>query len=141
MEENRVKVTNCTKHAIGVRLINGIERNIPAGGYFKLPKEDIEYNMSIAPSLFAVPCQLRVEDEELNSLAGIDPSVENLTTDEAVIEKKLKGPAGAMKTWIEPITQKHMLEAIYQVAKRLDLSVSKMKILKEKMPEHYFLED
>ena len=90
MEENRAKVTNCTKHAIGVRLINGIERNIPAGGYFKLPKEDIEYNMSIAPSLFAVPCQLRVEDEELNELAGIDLSVENLTTDEAVIEKKLK---------------------------------------------------
>ena len=58
-----------------------------------------------------------------------------------MIEKKLKGPIGAMKTWIEPITQKHMLEAIYQVAKKLDLPVSKMKILKEKMPEHYFLED
>ena len=137
MEEKRAKVTNCTKYAIGVRLINGIERNFPAGSSLRLPKEDIEYIMSIAPSLFAV----RVEDEELNELAGIDLSVENLTTDEAVIEKKLKGPIGAMKTWIEPITQKHMLEAIYQVAKKLDLPVSKMKILKEKMPEHYFLED
>ena len=140
MEEKRAKVTNCTKYAIGVRLINGIERNFPAGSSLRLPKEDIEYIMSIAPSLFAVPCQLRVEDEELNELAGIDLSVENLTTDEAVIEKKLKGSIGAMKTWIEPITQKHML-AIYQVAKKLDLPVSKMKILKEKMPEHYFLED
>lgn len=141
MEDKRAKVTNCTKYAIGVRLINGIERNFPAGSSLRLPKEDIEYIMSIAPSLFAVPCQLRVDDEELNELAGIDLSVENLTTDEAVIEKKLKGPVKAMEKWIEPITQKHMLEAIYQVAKKLDLPVSKMKILKEKMPEHYFLED
>lgn len=82
-----------------------------------------------------------MEDEELTELAGIDPSVENLTTDETVIEKKLKGPIKAMEKWLEPITQPHMLEAIYQVAKKLDLSVSKMAILKEKMPERYFLDD
>lgn len=57
MDNQKVKVTNCTKHAIGVRLINGLEKNLPAGSFLRLFREDIEYIMSVAPSLFAVPCQ------------------------------------------------------------------------------------
>ena len=142
MENEKVKVTNCTKYAIGIRLINGIERNIPAGASLRLPKEDMEYIMAVAPGLFAVPSQLLVEDEELCEMAGIDPSVENLSTNEAGIIKKLKGTDKALKTWLEPITQPHMLEAIYEAAKKVpNISAAKMKILKEKMPERYFLED
>ena len=118
MENEKVKVTNCTKYAIGIRLINGIERNIPAGASLRLPKEDMEYIMAVAPGLFAVPSQLLVEDEELCEMAGIDPSVENLSTNEAGIIKKLKGTDKALKTWLEPITQPHMLEAIYEAGRR-----------------------
>ena len=132
-----VKVKNLTGYSIGLRLINGIERNIAPGTIIYIPRDDLEYNISIARSLFEAPKQLEIEDQETNEAAGLSYGEEDVVCGDEEIAKKLKGGNAALKKWISEISQPHILEKIYHMANELDLPVSKMKILKEKMPEHY----
>lgn len=136
----KVRVTNVTPYNIGLKAQNGIEYNIKPHLFVTMNREDVEYNMAIAPRLFSSPAQLIVSDEELNSMMGIDAEKANVC-DSATIEKALKGTAAKLKTWLAENKQPHVLESVYEVAMKMDLPASKIKVLQEFMPLREFIEE
>lgn len=135
---DKVKIRNTTTYDIGLKALNGIEYNIKPGLFARMDRDDVEYNMSLAPSLFQAPAQLVVEDEELNDMMGIDATVE--ICDKATVEKYLKGSAAKLKSWLTDNAKPNVLEMVYIVAKTMDLPGSKIKILQEFMPNRDFIE-
>jgi len=137
---DKVRVRNVTKYDIGLTNQAGIGYNIKPGLFITMTREDAEYNMAIAPKLFAPPARLIVEDQDLNEVMGIDHTA-NEIIDEAVAEKYLKGAAPKLRTWLEENNQPHVLEIVFQVAEKLDLPASKAKILKDFMPARDLMEE
>ena len=137
---DKVRVRNVTKYNIGLTNQTGVGYNIKPGLFITMTREDAEYNMAIAPKLFAVPARLVVEDEDLNEVMGIDHTVQEVI-DETVAEKYLKGSATKLRTWLEENNQPHVLEIVYQAAEKLDLPASKVKIIKEFVPVRDLMEE
>ena len=136
----RVRVRNVAPYNVGLKAQNGIEYNIKAGTFQTMNREDVEYNMAIAPALFAAPARLIVEDEELNEIMGIDPT-ENEVVDATVAEKYLKGSAAKLRTWLEENREPHVLEIVCEAAQKMDLPTSKVRILQEFVPARNLTEE
>lgn len=134
---DKVRVRNVSTYDIGIRAINGIEHNIKAGLFIPMNRDDVEYNMALAPKLFEAPPQLIVEDEELNNIMGVDVASE--ICDKAVAEKYLKGAANKLKAWLTENNKPNVLEVVFKTAKEMDLPASKIKILQEFMPNRDFM--
>ena len=136
----RVRVRNTTKYDIGLVTMNGLGYNIKPGLFVMMNRDDVEYNMALAPSLFREPAQLVVEDEELSQAAGIEDFKKAAYT-EADLEKVLKGSANKLKTFLEENQEnRHVLEGIAQLAMKADLPASKIRVLQEAMPNRDFME-
>ena len=129
----RVRVRNVTTFNVGLKAQNGIEYTIKPGTFQTMNREDVEYNMAIAPKLFAIPPRLVVEDEDLNEMMGIDVAAIEVI-DGAVAEKYLKGTAAKLRTWLEENNQPHVLEIVWETAQKMDLPTSKVKVLQEFVP-------
>lgn len=136
----RVRVRNVTTYNVGLKGQNGIEYNIKAGTFQTMNREDVEYNMAIAPKLFAAPARLVVEDESLNEMMGIDPTA-NEVIDAAVAEKYLKGSAAKLRTWLEENKEPHVLEIVWETAQKMDLPTSKVKVLQDFVPSRNMIEE
>lgn len=136
----RVRVRNVAPYNVGLKAQNGIEYNIKAGTFQTMNREDVEYNMTIAPALFAAPARLIVEDEELNEIMGIDPA-ESEIVDAAVAEKYLKGSAAKLRAWLEENREPHVLEIVCEAAQKMDLPTSKVRILQEFVPGRNLTEE
>lgn len=131
---DKVRVVNQTRYGIGFKLPNGVERNIVAGTFAILSRDDVEYLMSIAPKLFEAPCQLLVQDDELLQDFGVADKVEDVKIDREEIGRKLAGNAKSLKTWLDTVTEPFVLDIIREIASKMDLPASKLKILEEKLP-------
>ena len=129
----RVRVNNVTPYAIGLKSQNGIEYNIRSHAFVMMHRDDVEYNMAIAPKLFSSPVQLVVEDQGLNEIVGVDPMMEN-SCDKVEIEKILKGSASKIDAWLSENNYPHVVETVFEVAKDMDLPSSKVKVLQKYMP-------
>ena len=137
---DKVRVRNVTKYNIGLTNQSGVGYNIKPGLFITMTREDAEYNMAIAPKLFAVPARLVVEDEDLNEVMGIDHTAQEVI-DETVAEKYLKGSVAKLRTWLEENNEPHILEIVYQTAEKMDLPASKVKIIKEFIPVRDLMEE
>lgn len=124
---DKVRVVNQTRYDIGVRLMNGIERNIHGGSFIVLDRDDVEYVMSIAPKLFAAPSQLLVKDDELLQTLGVAESEKEATVDREEIRKKISGSAKNLKAWLDTVEAPFVLDIVFQLAKEMDLPASKQK--------------
>lgn len=136
----RVRVRNITTFNVGLKAQNGMEYNIKPGTFQTMNREDVEYNMAIAPKLFAIPPRLVVEDEELNEMMGVEIAGAEII-DGAVAEKYLKGSAAKLRTWLEENNQPHVLEIVWETAQKMDLATSKVKVLQEFMPNRNMIEE
>jgi hypothetical protein len=136
----RVRVRNITTFNVGLKAQNGIEYNIKPGTFQMMNREDVEYNMAVAPKLFSTPARLVVEDEGLNEMMGIDHTTEEII-DAAVVEKMLKGSAAKLRTWLEENKEPQVLELVCQAAQKMDLPVSKMKVVQEFVPTRDLTEE
>lgn len=129
----RVRVNNVTPYAIGLKSQSGVEYNIRPHAFVMMHRDDVEYNMAIAPKLFASPVRLVVEDQDLNDIMGVVPT-EEIACDTETIEKMLKGSASKIEAWIGDNNYPHILETVFEVAKGMDLPASKIKVLQKFMP-------
>lgn len=136
----RVRVKNITSYAIGLKSQSGVEYSIRPRTFAMMHRDDVEYNMAIAPSLFSSPAQLVVEDQDLNDIMGIVP-VEETSCDVETIEKMLKSSAAKIESWIEEHNYPHVLEAVFKIAKDMDLPASKIKVLQKYMPNRDLTEE
>lgn len=130
---DRVRVNNVTPYAIGLKSQTGVEYNIRPHAFVTMHRDDVEYNMAIAPSLFRSPARLIVDDNELNEIMGVAPEAE-VSCDKETIDKILKSSAAKIEAWLNENNQPHVIETVYAVAKTMDLPASKTKVLQKFMP-------
>ena len=120
-------------------LPNGTERVVAPGSFTLMTKEEIEHITSIAPGLFVAEKMLRLEEREVSVELGFVQDETAPVFDEAFIKKQLNLSGAKMKVWLDTVTEPYLLEEIYNVVKTMDLSASKLNLLKEKMPEREFI--
>ena len=137
---DRVRVRNTTKYDIGLVTMNGFGYNIKAGLFMMMNRDDVEYNMALAPKLFEAPARLVVEDVELSQIVGIEDPKTATPTD-AELNKILKGSAAKLKDYLEENKRnEHILERIAALAKQADLPASKIRVMQEALPQRDFVE-
>lgn len=141
------RVVNVCKYGIGVRKADGTGFNIPAdGGMIIMSMNDILYDESRAKfnckkfakgmlEIYDAESGKKVSISELG-MQEVPEEAKHLTEDE--IYANLKGNLKKLESWLNKIDDEAELHAIYTLAVDMDLPVSKLKILKAKMPEKNF---
>lgn len=136
---------NKCKFDIGVKLPNNNDIVIKAGSFQLLTADDIVYIESICRTtkLFAkrmlVPCDQsgnEVPFDKLGAFIEEDPSPHK---DDEEIAAMLKQSNAKIRAWLDGIDDPVELHAIAEVAKSMDLTSGKLKLLQEKMPEVDFI--
>ena len=87
---------------------------------------------------------LRIEETkaaEIMESVGIDVNTDNNFVTDEDIRKKLAGTAKNIEKWLDEITEPYILDRIFDVAKDMNLNMSKIKVLQSKMPEKDFLSE
>lgn len=143
--EQRYRVWNKCKYDIGVTLINGQQLNIKAGSFQLLTVNDILFIESICSSIKFFSAKMLVPIDNAGKEIPLDELGlyvdENTVThmDDSEIETMLKKSVKQIETWLNNIEDMAELHAIFEVAKKLDLSASKLRLLNTKMPYHDWL--
>lgn len=139
----KIRVINPQKFDIGVITQDKpIGMNIKAGGFIMQTQDDIDYIMSIS-NLFQRGF-LRIEESkaaEIMESIGINVNDDVNFVDDDDIKKKLSGSAKSIEKWIADINESYILDRIFDVAKEMNLNMSKIKVLQTKMPSKNFLDD
>lgn len=140
---DKIRVINPQKFDVGVITQDKpIGMNIKAGGFIMLTQDDIDYIMSIS-TLFQRGF-LRIEETkaaEIMESVGIDVNTDPNFIDDEDIRKKLNGTAKTIEKWLNDIHEEYILDRIFDVAKDMNLNMSKIKVLQTKMPSKNFLDD
>jgi len=141
MEKVFYRVTNKCKFDIGVRLENGKDIMIRAGSFQLMDVNDILYVESVSgnPKLFAsrklVPYDNNNKEVPIETLSnGYIQVDENPHLDDNEIAEKVKMSNTKFKAWIDGIEDPIELHAIVEVAKKMDISMTKLKYLQDKIP-------
>ena len=145
--DTRVRVYNKCHYDIGVNLINGIGINIRTGSFQIMTVDDVLFIESICGErkffsqkmLVAVDNQGKEIPFEEIGLYVEDKTNVHLQDDE--IKAELKKSAKNIGEWLDTITDVTELHSIYLIAKKIDLPASKIKILKEKIPNKEWFEE
>ena len=139
----KIRVINPQKFDVGVITQDKpIGMNIKAGGFIMLTQDDIDYIMSIS-TLFQRGF-LRIDETtaaEIMESVGIDVNTDPNFIDDEDIGKKLNGTAKNIEKWLNDIHEEYILDRIFDVAKDMNLNMSKIKVLQTKMPSKNFLDD
>lgn len=143
--ETRVRVYNKCLYNIGVKLLNNTEMDIPAGGFKPISADDIlaietNYRGHLFTKRKLVPADNNGNPIDLTEF-GIydDAEVAHLTEEE--ITAALKGSVKKLEEWLSNITEEAERHAIYEVAIKMDLPTSKLKLLRSKIPNKDWLDE
>jgi len=135
MEEKRFKVYNYNRFPVGVKLENGHEQTVAPGSFVKMTQDDVDY-LSTISRVFSggyLRVEADVEDEVLEQIGIVKEDNPNFM-DDAEIKKKLAMSAAKINAWLADIEDKLFLNRVYEIAKEMDVSASKMKIISAKVP-------
>lgn len=136
MSTRNIRLWNKQKFDIGIFLAdNPVGVNITAGT-FKLVSEDDLYYVA-ATCDFLQRGLLTVEEKNAPVLeeVGVVPAA---VTDEE-ITKILGTSAKKIGEWLTDIEDPIVLDRVYDIAKEMDLSAAKLKVLSAKMPDREFI--
>ena len=137
----KMRVNNPNKYPVGIITPEkpyGI--NIQPGAFTMATQDEIDYIM--ATSTLFQDGVLRLAGEKQKELAdtlGINmENNANFMSDED-IKKKLSGNANQLRKWLNSDDIKpYVLDRIAEIAKGMNLSLNKIQILQEKLPDYEF---
>ena len=137
---------NRCKFDIGVTTPTGRQYNIKPGSFALLTLDDIAYIDSICrkKKLFGSGMLEAVDANgkplNFDQINVVEDTEHKILSDEE-ITAALKKTVKAVTEWINGIDDPVELHAIYTVATGMDLPVSKLKVLKAKMPNKDWLDE
>ena len=115
--------------------------NIPPKAFTMCTQDEIDYLMATS-TLFQNGVLRLAEDKqkELASAMGIEMEDNaNFMSDED-IKKKLSGNANQLRKWLESDDIKpYVMDKIAAIAKTMNLSLNKIQVLQDKLPEYDFI--
>ena len=147
MNDQRYRVTNKCKFDIGVKLPTGLDVIINAGSFQLMTADDIVFIESICnETKFFAKRMLVVYDQDgkevpFDKLGAFIEEDEHPHYSDEEIENMLKSSVTKIKSWISAIEDPVELHAVAEVAKKMDLTSGKLKVLQEKMPNVDFIGD
>ena len=143
--DKKYRVYNRCKYDIGINLLSGQQANITAGNFLVLTVNDILHVEGTSKrKLFSAKMLVPVDDTNkevsLDDLGGYPDTYATPHLNDEEIEEKLSKSVKAMSAWLDTIEEPEELHAIFEVAKHMDLTASKLKVLQAKMPNKDMLE-
>jgi hypothetical protein len=147
MSDIRYRVKNMCRYDIGVRLTNGLSIMIAAGSFQMMTADDIAYVESICTvnkffsQRMLVPYDSNGNEVPLDKLGMYVAEDTTQHLDDADIIAMLKQSPKKIEAWLADINDPAELGAISAVAKTMDLTASKLKVINAKMPYNDILED
>lgn len=137
--DDKIKVYNPQKFDVGVRTPGKPDGfNITPGSFIYMSADDIEFVMSQS-RLFQLGYLREQEGSNIVAQSGYDTVNDPNFLDDDSIRKKLSQPAKRVKEWLETDMASHTLDRIYHIAMDMDLPMTKLRILDEKMPDRNIL--
>ena len=116
--------------------------NIPPKAFTMCTQDEIDYLMATC-TLFQNGV-LRLAEEKQQELAaamGIDMEDNANFMSDDDIRKKLSGNANQLRKWLDSDDIKpYVIAKIAEIAKTMNLSLNKIQVLQDKLPEYDFLE-
>lgn len=134
--KDKIKVYNPQKFNVGIVLPEKpMGLNVAPGSFTYMTPDDIEYLMSI--STIFQKGYLRPEETamEVVSEMGIDVVNDPNFMDDDSLRKKLALSPKKLGEWLDTVHEPHTLDRIYTIAMGENLTMAKLKVLNEKMPE------
>ena len=136
----KIRVYNPQKFDVGiVTLDKPLGINIKAGSFAQITDDDVAYITSISTIFQRGVLRLDEDKKEQMESVGIDVTTDPHFVDDADIQKKLSGSAKKVEEWLQTIDEEYLLDRIFDVAITMNLSVNKIKVLQEKMPNRNFI--
>jgi hypothetical protein len=103
-----------------------------------MTQDDIEYIMSRS-NLFQKGYLREQEGSTVVADCGIDTVNDPNFLDDDMLRKKLTQTPKKLGEWLDTVTCEHTMDRIYDVAMTMDLPLTKLKVLNEKMPDRNIL--
>ena len=142
MASERIRLRNPNKFDVGIITPDkpyGI--NIKPGTFTIVTQDELDYLMSISTML--QDGVLIVEGEkqqEVLEALGVDKENNAQFMSDEDIKKKLSGNANQLKKWLNsPDIKPYTMERIAEIAKGMNLSMSKIQVLQDKLPDFEFI--
>ena len=138
---DKIRLRNPQKFSVGIitdEKPNGL--NILPGAFTMVTQDEIDYLM--ATSTLLSKGILRVEgakkDEVLQTMGIEEENNANFMSDDD-IKKKLSGSVNQLKKWLDSDIEPFVLERIADIAKEMNLNISKIQVLQDKLPSYNFI--
>lgn len=147
MSDIRYRVKNMCRYDIGVRLTNGLSIMIAAGSFQMMTADDIAYVESICTvnkffsKRMLIPYDSQGNEVPLDKLGMYVSEGEVTHMDDDTISAMLKQSPKKIEAWLADIDDPAELDAISMVAKTMDLTASRLKVINTKMPHNSILDD
>lgn len=138
----RIRLKNPQKFNVGIVTPDkpyGI--NIAPGAFTIVNQDELDYLMGSSTLLQKGVLRIEGEKQEevIENLGINKENNANFMSDED-IKKKLSGNANQLKKWLDNIeAEPYVLDKIAEIASGMNLSMNKIQILKEKIPNFEFL--
>lgn len=138
--DTKLRVYNRCNYDIGVTLTSGQKPNIRKGSFLPLSVDDILYIESISGNFLPFSSKKLVavgqdgKDLTLEDIGGYTNTYAEQHFSEEEIMANLKKPYKAVESWLNKITDPIELHAISEVAIKMDLPGSKLKLVQAKVP-------
>jgi len=142
MENSKIRLDNPNKFNVGIITPEKqYGQNIAPGAFIYVSNDELEYLMSTTNLLQRGILRVHGEQKkEVEERLNIDSENNaNFMSDED-IRKKLSGNANQLKKWLNGDIEPFVLERIADIAKTMNLSMSKVQVLQDRIPNYEFIE-
>ena len=141
MAEERIRLYNPKQANVGIVTPDKpYGQNIAPGAFAIVNRDELDYLMATSTVLQTGTLRVQGElKEQVEEILNIDSENDaNFMSDED-IKKKLSGNANQLKKWLNSgDIAPDVMDKIGQIAKEMNLSLNKIQILQEKLPNFEF---